>query len=80
LGELDDIIGAHGSLGVAMGFALASISTTREDILKLHSDMDTLVDEISKYAQAAWVSKEFVLNVMMRVQESAQQGFRQTIT
>ncbi len=57
-----------------MGFALASSSSTREDILKLRSDMDALGDEISKYSQAAWGSKEFVLNVVMRIKESAQQG------
>jgi hypothetical protein len=80
LGELDNIIGVHGSLGAAMGFALALSSSTREDILKLHSDMDALGDEISKYSQADWGSKEFVLKIVMRVQESVQQRFRQDIT
>jgi hypothetical protein len=79
LGELDNIIDVHGLLGTAMGFALASSSMTREDILKLHSDMDALGDETSKYAQAARVSKEFVLDVVMMVQEIAQQGFCQAI-
>ncbi len=62
-----------------MGFALASSLTTREDIHKLHSNMDALGDEISKYAQAAWVSKEFVLDGVMRVQEIAQQESHQAI-
>jgi hypothetical protein len=62
-----------------MGFALASSSSIRDDILKLHSDMDALGDEISKYAQAAWVSKEFLLKVVTRVQDIAQLGSRQAI-
>ncbi len=62
-----------------MGFALTSSSTTRDDILKLHLVVDYLGDEISKYAQAAWVSKEFLLNVMTRVKEIAQQGSSQAI-
>jgi hypothetical protein len=80
LGKLNNIIGVQGSLGAAMGFALASSSTTRENILKLSSDMDALGDEISKYAQATRVSKEFLLNIVMRVQESGQQGSCQAIT
>jgi hypothetical protein len=40
---------------------------------------DALGDEISKYAQATRVSKNFVLNIVTRVQDFAQQGSRQAI-
>jgi hypothetical protein len=74
LGELDYLIHEHGSLANAMSMAIYASSLSLEDVVELQSKMDNFGNKLQAFAEAADVSKEYMMGLMTKVLDIACKG------
>ena len=79
LGELEYLIHEHGSLANAMSMAIYASSLSLEDVVELQSKMDNFGNKLQAFAEAADVSKEYMMGLMTNVLDIAREGTQQAL-
>ncbi len=79
LGSLEQIIQEHGFIAATMNLTLAMGKATMADMIKIRNELDAFGEEVREFADAAHVSKKYLLTLISQVLDVAKQGLQCTI-
>ncbi len=79
LGDLNHLIQEHGSLANAMTLVMEAGTTSVKDVVELRSKMGTFRSKLQAYAEAADVSKEYMMSLLTKVLDITHEGAQRAV-